>query len=945
MPLKPGDTLLDGQFRILRQLGRGGFGFVYQGLDTLLNKEVAIKELIPALVADEQALKRFFSEARATVELVHQNIVRTFNVFPYGGNYYIVMECMAGGSLEDRLRRHGPVSVEEAVHIAILISQGLEYAHQWDVVHCDLKPANVLFKADPASVAAGAVKIADFGIAHIPEQTFTRTWRTPAGFAAGTMPYMSPEQADGVRDDPRLDIYALGAVLYRMLTGHTYLDFDQRETPGATAENVQRIRTHQPAPPSVHNHHVPGWLDTIVLKALSKSAGYRYSTAGEMRAELIARGQAATAVEPTHKAPPVHPLGKPRELPRWFFAAVAAATLLLVAIVLAIGVLFSSQRQPDDKASSPSVAAGDVASATVLAGPVITEAATVGVVFQGTPDLSPTHPPPSPTVQLTPTAVLGGTDAPPTSPASSASVETADADSASPEASLTSSTAESSSVTEQPQLEIQATRVSRAPTTTPTEQAQSSKPVTIFDDDFLGSSLDVSNWNLELGEGTVSLNNGVLRMSALGRRYPYIFTTANPFPGSGPFEVSYRFRYPQVYDCGGGIIVTSYRPPAGLPQDEVAQLQQEAEETGVQAGVWQDLHNGLQLWFRSGADRADIPLPSPSTGWNEMRIKYSGGFYKLFYNGKLAYTSLKTPHRPKHIWLGHPARLQSDCRWSNLAVDYIRVERTSAGPSDARQPADAKQGDIRIRPKDRLQVVYVLGGQLRMGSETGEVDERPRHVVSVNGYWIDQLEITNRAFSEFASATGYSTDAENEGWGYLWRDGRWKRVDGLDWKHPSDPSHTVSRLEDHPVVQVSWNDAQSYCSWAGGRLPTEAEWEMAAVGTTGWQYPWGNQLDSSRLNADGAGTEPVGSHGAGVSPSGALDMVGNVWEWVSDWYSSDYYSSSQMTNPQGPSAGTHKALRGGGWDPSGGDSRAADRGALPPQSRGDTIGFRCALSP
>jgi len=260
-------------------------------------------------------------------------------------------------------------------------------------------------------------------------------------------------------------------------------------------------------------------------------------------------------------------------------------------------------------------------------------------------------------------------------------------------------------------------------------------------------------------------------------------------------------------------------------------------------------------------------------------------------------------------------------------------------------PANANCGDTWVRPKDGMPMVYVPPGDLQMGSESGESDERPVHPVHLDGFWIDQFEITNLAFEQFVLETGYQTDAERAGWGSLWRNSQWNRVDGLSWRHPNSPNESVSAIMDHPVVQVSWNDANAYCEWVGGRLPTEAEWEMAARGAMGWKYPWGNEFDPARLNASRGGTVPGGSYEAGKSPCGAYDMAGNVWEWVNDWYQSDYYSSSPRTNPQGPTAGTHKALRGGAWDPSGGDSRSADRGALSPGSRGNTIGFRCARSP
>jgi serine/threonine protein kinase len=336
MALKPGEALLNGQVRILRQLGHGGFGFVYLAEDTLLGEEVAIKELIPALAGDETVLKRFLAEAKATMRLTHERIVRTYNVFSEGGNYYIAMEFMAGGSLEDRLQHQGIVPVDEAVQVSAQVCEALCYAHQRGVVHCDLKPANILFAAD------GSTKVADFGIAHVSEQLLARTWRTSVGYVAGTLPFMSPEQADGVRNDPRIDVYALGAVLYQMLTGRSYLEFDRRETPGAQADNVLRIRTGQIAPPSAHNRKAPPWLDTVVLKALAKQADERYASADDLRAVLLA-GEDAVVV--TQAAPPTPRLApeqsRRRRMPRSrrFWLLLGGGAVLSLAIIVTIALI------------------------------------------------------------------------------------------------------------------------------------------------------------------------------------------------------------------------------------------------------------------------------------------------------------------------------------------------------------------------------------------------------------------------------------------------------------------------------------------------------------------------------------------------------------------------------------------------------------------------------
>ncbi len=328
MALHPGDTLLNGQYRIVRQLGRGGFGFVYLAHDMLLGEQVAIKELIPALVGDADMLKRFLADAKATMRLAHDHIVRTHNVFSERDNYYIVMEYMPGGSLEAQLQARGNLPVLEAVRVAAEVCNGLSYAHERGVVHCDLKPANILF------TAMGSAKVADFGIAHISGETLTRTWMTPAGFVAGTLPYMSPEQADGTRNDPRIDIYALGAVLYRMLAGRPYLEFDQRETPGAQADNVYRIRSEPPRPPSTHNRSVPAWLDRVVLRALAKRPEDRYTSASSLRAVLL-RQTVETPVPPPEMARErsrQQPAKRRRRLPAWLWLVAGGVFSLLVTV-------------------------------------------------------------------------------------------------------------------------------------------------------------------------------------------------------------------------------------------------------------------------------------------------------------------------------------------------------------------------------------------------------------------------------------------------------------------------------------------------------------------------------------------------------------------------------------------------------------------------------------
>ena len=163
-----------------------------------------------------------------------------------------------------------------------------------------------------------------------------------------------------------------------------------------------------------------------------------------------------------------------------------------------------------------------------------------------------------------------------------------------------------------------------------------------------------------------------------------------------------------------------------------------------------------------------------------------------------------------------------------------------------------------------------------------------------------------------------------------------------------------SKLSKHPVVFISWFDAESYCKWAGRRLPTEAEWEKAARGEDGRTYPWGEEITCNHANIRKytgnsyyciGGTTAVGSYPDGVSPYGMLDMAGNVSEWVADWIDEKYYDYSPLENPQGPSSGTFRVLRGGNFYFTEWGSRSTIRWGVPPEAKDAYFGFRCALSP
>ena len=275
-------------------------------------------------------------------------------------------------------------------------------------------------------------------------------------------------------------------------------------------------------------------------------------------------------------------------------------------------------------------------------------------------------------------------------------------------------------------------------------------------------------------------------------------------------------------------------------------------------------------------------------------------------------------------------------------------------------------GSTQVSPRDGMTLHYVPAGAFTMGSNAGDKDEQPLHEVTLTAFWIDQTEVTNAMFKKFVDETGYRSDAEKVGAGYVFDSltNSWPATDGANWQQPRGPGGNLNGLADHPVVQVTWNDARAYCEWAGRRLPTEAEWEKAARGIlTGTgevrTYPWGNQAVAGNLlnfadrnlnvgwadknvNDGYQYTAPVGHYPDGASPSGALDMAGNVWEWVADWYSETYYANSPNRDPAGPTTGNVHVIRGGGWNDGAANVRAADRYGLKSDGLGENGGFRCA---
>ena len=284
-------SVLESRYQVLKELGRGGMGIVFQAHDKQLNEQVAIKILSPLLSTDKDALQRLQREVSSARRVTHPNVIRIHDISELNGLHFVSMEFFHGMNLKEYIKKSGALSLMHGFNIVAHICDGLEAAHRQGVVHRDLKSQNIIINA------ADQIKIIDFGLArsaHLEGLTAT-------GLIMGTPEYMAPEQVAGKKVDERADIYSLGIILYEVFTGHVPFTGES-----AIAVGFMQLKEEPPAPCLV-NPNLPSSLEHVILKALHKEPLQRYRTVTELKMELehaVTQPQTEVAELPAQRRKP-----------------------------------------------------------------------------------------------------------------------------------------------------------------------------------------------------------------------------------------------------------------------------------------------------------------------------------------------------------------------------------------------------------------------------------------------------------------------------------------------------------------------------------------------------------------------------------------------------------------------------------------------------------------
>ncbi|MEE4195927.1 MAG: SUMF1/EgtB/PvdO family nonheme iron enzyme [Anaerolineae bacterium] len=915
--------VIDGRYEVIQKIGEGGMGAVYLAQDLRLKRKVAVKRLVfqgkPS--NEEMFRQRFEREALAMANFQHPNII---SVHDYGHDdegVYLVIEYMSGGVLSHQMRKRR-FRIDEAINILLPLADALQEIHDLGQVHRDIKPSNILFDK------YGNPKLADFGVVKLleGEEGFTLT---ATGMAVGTPAYMAPELIGG-EASPATDQYALGVVLYELVTG-------KKPFKGRTPMETLTMQKYEPLPdPRSFDPELPGWICDVLQRVLAKDPTQRYTDMQQLT-EVLRSGEpeedrttVASIVqeditiipqvvrkkedeEETQAAGPVisleqplKPIKKKSKLPAWL--PFAAGGVVLVGLLIGFwGQLFGGDAEP--------------------------EAAPVAAVSTKTQDAATENPTAQPsntnTAQPTQTATLAFT---PTPTLGIGSTMTREKDGMEmvyvPEGTFIMGISDEDidRMLDQGLLTGNASFYTH-------EQPEHE----VYLDAYWIDKYEVTNEQYEkcVAEGACT---APLYINSDKRDSYY----DNPDYAN----------YPVIYVDWDQAIGYCDWTGGSLPTE--AQWEKAARGTDERTYPWGEEAQTCQLANASYCEEDTTAVgsyPSGASPYGALDMTgnvhewvadwYAENYYEIspFENPTGPATGTFRAYRGYLLtWDRHSDPPYLNWYTKGFRCAYPAAEQT---PEPTRIPTPEPEGGLGIgstmmREKDGMEMVYVPAGSFIMGDDD-TYNAIPEHEVYLDAYWIDKYEVTNEQ---------YAVCVEN---GACTEPKRLRSFTRTEY-------YGTEEYANYPVNYFDWFQAEAYCQWVGGSLPTEAQWEKAARGTDGRTYPWGEaeqncDLANFKIGSVCVGdTTEVGSYPAGISPYGVLDMVGNVSEWIADWYDEDYYENSPFENPSGPVNGIYRVTRGSDWSSGTSSSTVVNQIAYrdyADPSLTDTwddyrFGFRCA---
>ncbi len=945
-------------YEVLEVIGKGGFGVVLKAFDERLHRVVAVKVLSPAFAANGSARRRFIREAQAVAAIKNEHVVGIHDVKEDSNPPYLVMECIDGFSLQQKIDKQGALGVKEILRIGTQIAEGLAAAHKQGKVHRDIKPANILLEN-----GVERVKITDFGLARAVDDASV----TQSGTVAGTPMYMSPEQAEGLPIDHRSDLFSLGTVLYAMCTGHPPF------RASGTHAVLKRVIDASPRPIREINCEIPDWLCDIIAKLHAKKPEDRYQIAKEV-AELLGQrladvqagreiGQVIDRRAEPRKGPGAAPATDPatRPLTRLGSPNRRRLKVALVLLVLFFVAAYGIWRGPAIKRFASGQARLfvtrnqlDTRVFVKKDGRVVQEIGGKAPVFaldleSGGYEVSAECPP-----GFRPRWVV-----------------TTDEGVFSPFATARTRLTLGGTVPLQPRpggyysIHVGAELIPKV--------EQEPSWVQLF------NGKDLTGWKSHPDQpGDWQVKGGIL----VGRATQ---APGHLFSERGDFE-NFHFRVEaklnesgdsgQIFRCEYGLNGAPMGPdsPLRTPLGYEANL-----------SLPTDFKTG-SLW---GASISPVgpkeSLIDPET-WFVQEVIAQGNRIIVKVNGK---TSVEVIDTDSRYLRGHLA-LQA---WvPNTVVHFKKVEIKelpaegsppphAVAPFDAakakeHQDAWAKHLGVPVEFENKLGMKFRLipPGEYTMGSTPAEIEaalqvaggdarwrghvqsEGPQHMVVLKQpVYMSVHEVTQKNYQavmgtnpSFFAKPGPKKDLADK---VAAIDTVNHPVENVRWHDAAEFCIKLCQLENLKPFYGRAGDAVTFLDGRGYRLPTEAEWEFACRAGTTTRFWCGDRDEELPPTAwirenSGGRTHPVGELKA--NPFGLYDMHGHVWEWVQDWWEPNYYfqfAKEPAIDPQGPpSTSGRRVIRGGHWSFTASICRSSDRFAESPAYRGAVLGFRVALS-